>query len=173
MMRLRFIVAYIALAWCLVPGGASAQITLPTARAGSACSFGSLQFGAIGMPNIAATDIPGPQGNEIRQVYRVFYVAEDRGNRSVGFAGWLASSFDGRYGFATPGTPSSQDSLHLFILQVEPTNPELLPLASWVRALVAKTRQSPSPTTDALLRARIVGTALSPCFDKPWDGKAE
>ena len=150
------------------------RLSPPIARAGSSCTFGPYRFSAIGVVlpyRIGEADIPGPHGNEVKQIYRVF-VSYRAGNvLHTDFAGWLTVSFRNRYTFTPSGLVTSFKSLALVTLTVNPGDPERLPVGQWISRIVYIAHVVP----DARMRGIEYGTesttALSPCFAHDWDGR--
>lgn len=142
----------------------------PSPHAGNSCTFGTLRSGAIGMPN-GATDVPGPTGNEVNQIYRVFYSSVDSaGIETSGFAGWLYASFDGKLRFSLGALPTPAASYPLESLAVQVGNPNDLPLKAWTTRIVGNRHLN--SLARKLLGSRITSTALAPCFAEAWDGKS-
>jgi hypothetical protein len=139
-------------------------------HAGSTCSFGPYQFGAIGNPILAGPDVQGPNGNEVNDVERVFFIVP--GVR-VGFAGWVAHSFDGRYAYSPAVSPLETPNTLIggARIRVELDHPDRLPLASWLTQLVDYSKDPLTDNLQAVVAGQTVATALSPCFAAPWDGK--
>ena len=149
---------------------------LPIPRAGLSCTFGPYRFGAIGLVVDGERDRPGPHGNEVKQIYRVFFVSGRRSTETVGFAGWLASTFDNKFWFASSPSMvrnrSAQAQLLLnTMLLVRPGDQGSLPLAIWFRSLVAKTHYSPTTRMQRIIDGRHISTAISACFSRNWNGK--
>ncbi|MBV8726731.1 MAG: hypothetical protein JO233_03015, partial [Candidatus Eremiobacteraeota bacterium] len=150
-------------ALCFVPPlafAATLDDTLPAAHPGSTCTFGEYRFGAVGNPIMAGPDIAGPRGNEVNDVQRVFYIA---GGVRVGFAGWLAHSFDGRFAY-TPAASSLEASNTLIgtnSIAVSVDRPDRLPLASWIKQLEAYSKYPLTDNLRAIVSAKTVNTALA------------
>jgi hypothetical protein len=149
---------------------AVANVPLEVPHAGSTCSFGLYQFGAIGNPILAGPDVQGPNGNEINGVQRVFFIVP--GVR-VGFAGWVAHSFDGRYAYSPAVSPLETTNTLIggARIRVELDHPDRLPLAGWITQLADYAKDPLTDNLRAVVAAQTVATALSPCFAAPWDGK--
>ena len=139
-----------------------------TAHAGSTCSFGDARSGAIGMPN-GATDIPGINGNEVNQIYRIFYVGRRGSREETGFAGWLYASFDGKLRFALAGPATYADASPLRSLSVHIANWNKMPLGDWAKGISGAGKRS--RLVDDLIATDMVQRVASPCFAQTWDGK--
>ncbi len=61
---------------------ASEAFVLPAPYAGAVCTFGLEKYGAIGL-SLPGVDIPGLNGTEVKQIYRVFYKTELNGKDRV------------------------------------------------------------------------------------------
>jgi hypothetical protein len=145
-----------------LPGGPSFVNTIP--RAGSVCTFGSNRDGAIGLPIGGGPDRPGVTGNEIRNIYRVFYTSSTANGSVTGLAGWLAQSFDGQTSFR----PADSLSIGNYSILVSVFDVNRLPLKTWVTRMV---NQLKLPVDVDSLHLENAATAISPCFAQPWDGK--
>lgn len=148
---------------------------LVPAKAGSSCSFGLYHSGAVGLVILSGPDVPGAAGNEVNNVYRVFYglPGTETSPPRVGLAGWLMSSFDGRYAFAPAvlQNETPQTLIGNFRLDVDVIRPDQLPLASWLTTLAEISKSPLTAELRAITNAKSVATAVSPCFSEPWDGK--
>jgi hypothetical protein len=148
----------------------------PSAVAGAVCTFGPYHYGAIGLVLDGAPDRPGIHGNEIKQVYRVFYRSERRGRVEIGFAGWLAATFDGYFWF-TPSPPivgiasTWNSGLAYDAISVVIVHPNRLPLVAWVSELRKHAGVTPRASMLDIIHAHHVVTALSPCFAHDWNGR--
>lgn len=143
-----------------------APLVTAVAKAGSVCTFGSDKYGAIGLPIAGGPDRPGVSGNEVRDIYRVFYTSWTPSGPVTGFAGWLKQSFDGRTAFAP--AVSLAPRLANFSVIVSVSDANKLPLAQWVTTLARTLKVG---VDVANLHLGDAATAVSPCFAHPWDGK--
>ncbi|GAC1393472.1 MAG: hypothetical protein NVSMB31_12910 [Vulcanimicrobiaceae bacterium] len=141
---------------------------MSTPHAGAACKFGDMQSAPIGFP-MGAADSPGIHGNEVKQVYRIFYAYKSVGG-GVAFAGWLLASFDGRY-FYNPTASSKTHAIGIRSVAVVPKQAENLPLSEWAKTLLSKSNGAEADEVRAIASATIVSTALSPCFGSEWSSK--
>ncbi len=159
-----------------VPLRSSAGImSLPAPRAGSICTFGPYHYGAIGnvSPGAHLPDRPGPHGNEIRQIYRVFISYRLGTAYFTGLAGFITKSFQGKYAFSPAGRPTVTFDLALWSVVISPPkDPAHLPIARWMHRIVSNTTFHPKPDQRQLdiMRGTELETAVSPCFSHDWDG---
>jgi hypothetical protein len=147
---------------------ASAVSERPVAPAhqGSTCSYGaysSVPVGAV-IPSVAEPDRPGPNGNEVRDIARVFFMTA---KHQWEFAGWLTTAFDGRQAF----TPAGRTSLlaNLLSISVRVADKSHLPLGAWMHVL-ASHRGAFDPALKPLTVGEPTATNVEPCFTAPWDG---
>jgi hypothetical protein len=124
----------------------------------------------------AGPDKRGPAGNEVKDIQRIFFVipATENNPLTVGFAGWLTSSFDGRFAYTPASSPgeSPQTGIGGDVLVVVPVRGDRLPLRSWLTVITQRMHDAPPAGLAPLLTAKSVATALSPCFSEPWDGRS-
>lgn len=148
---------------------------LPTAHAGSYCSFGPYKMGAVGnvLPSLSEADKgSGPKSNEVNQIYRTFYAYQTASGTETGFAGWLTASFDGRFAFTPAGIPTAEKQLALWSLTVPNEASSTLPVDVWVQRLGKMSGAKADPAVSALLRpGRVLQTLLVPCFAHAWSGE--
>ncbi len=164
----------------LQPASASAGSRLlePSAVAGAVCTFGPYHYGAIGSVLDGAPDRPGIHGNEVQQIYRVFFRSKRRGRATIGFAGWLASTFDGHFWFTPSPTivgnaASRASSLANDAISVVVVHAHRLPLGAWISELREHAGVPPTVSMLDVLRSHQVATALSPCFAHNWNGTSQ
>jgi len=166
----------IAVVFALAAMPANADASLPSAHAGSTCTFGPYRTIGIGLVLGAGPDKRGPAGNEVKDIQRIFFAipATESKPLTVGFAGWLTSSFDGRFAYTPASFPgeSPQTGIGGDVLVVVAAHGDRLPLQSWVTAITQRTHDAPTAALAPLLTAKSVATALSPCFAEPWDGRS-
>jgi len=156
----------------IVLGGAASSAPLGKALGGLPCQFGPYEYWALGNP-LMGPDKPGKTGNEIKQIYRVFYSrSPDSPAVRRSFGGWLLATFDKRFAYAPPALPRQRDQFHLASVEVPPPNdPRHLPLTKWVRQVAAFTKTEILPQELAGLEGSPqTSTALSQCFSSDWDG---
>ncbi len=141
----------------------------PFARAhqGSTCSYGAYSSVPVGLviPSTAEPDRPGPTGNEVRDIARVFYTT---GKGGSGFAGWLSTAFDGRRAFSPAGLASQLGAIPMS-MTVQVADESHLPLGTWLRVL-ANHHSVFDPALDPLKAAEPASTYVEPCFTASWDG---
>jgi hypothetical protein len=150
----------------LVATVGASPITPPPVHQGSQCFFGPFRSATIGAVQSGAPDTPGPRGNEVYDVYRVFFVTVERANPVSGFAGFLTMSFDGRTSFMPASLPTAE-GVQSWVFE-DVVDPAHLPLGSWLR-IVADHWGRHDPSLDVLF-TEPVATAVTPCFAGPWDG---
>jgi len=147
-------------------GAVASPLTEPPATQGATCSFGPYHFGAIGnvLPSVAESDRRGPRGNEVNAISRVFYALRN-GHQppAVGFAGWLTSSFDGRYAFTPIGSAVS-------VAVVAPSSLDRLPLPTLLKPIARAGGIDSSIRPLVSAKSSAVSTAVAPCFATQWDG---
>jgi len=151
----------------------SAELYGPAARAGSSCTFGPYRFGAVGsvLPALNEPDKTGNGGNEVNQIYRIFFVTTSNTGMHYGFAGWITQSFDARYAFTPASLVSKSANLGLLSLRIpKPEDPTALPLRTWIERLEKLSHRGQTPEVAPLLSANQTWTAISPCFARPWNG---
>lgn len=171
-------IANLVLAASMLTAGANMQstLTLPAPHPGTACHFGSYLSAPIGFPISvkSGTDIPGPHGNEVKQIYRIFYARESKGKTSANFAGWLYATLDGKYAFAIGGLATTERTAPLWLVEVTPSqvsSADHLPLSTWVRTLLAETHVVPDATMQDIMSTTSTSTAAARCFSYSWSGK--
>lgn len=164
-------VAYVALAGMSL-AMASTITTRPFARAqqGSVCSYWVYSSTSVGLviPSAAEPDKPGPAGNEVRDIARVFFTTADK---QTEFAGWLTTAFDGRRAF-TPAGVVSQLGAFPMSMTVQFTDESHLPLGAWLREL-ASYHSVFDPALQQLTVGEPASTHIERCFTAPWDGSPE
>jgi len=95
-------------------------IAAPAATQGSRCTFGTYKSGSVGL-SLRGIDKPGPHGDEINAIYRVFYVVINEKRSPVsGFAGFLYSSFDGSFDFVPMLNDPLSSKYSASVLRVDP-----------------------------------------------------
>lgn len=155
-----------------MPSVASATTIRPSAPARQAaiCRYFAYLSTPIGLvlPSVVEPDRPGPNGNEVTNVARVFFSSRVDQLPASRFAGWLTTSFDGRYAF-TPAGVASQLGASPMSLTVRPDDEHRLPLGTWLRTL-ATAHSVFDPSLKPLLSGERVSTTLEPCFTSAWDG---
>lgn len=145
-------------------------IVPPAIHQGASCVLGpyrSVQIGAV-LPSTAEPDRAGPSGNEVNNVYRVFFITTNRPQPVSGFAGWLSTSFDRRLAFTPAGlvTPTGVP----MSVTARADDPTHLELNSWMRVL-ASHHSVFDQSLQILLADENVQTVVSPCFASPWQGE--
>ncbi len=137
------------------------------AHQGSTCSYGSYSSIAVGLliPSAAEPDRPGPNGNEVRDIARVFFTTA---KHNWEFAGWLTTAFDGRRAFTPAGLASQLGNIPMSI-SVRVADKSHLPLGAWMRVLTSHHGVF-DPALKPLLMGEPAATRVEPCFTARWDG---
>jgi hypothetical protein len=156
----------------LLTAAQSGAAVLPAPHAGATCTVGPYRLGAIGMPLPTAGgregDRPGAHGNEIAQIFGIFYYETPRNPLTLRFGGWLVQSFDGRYNYAPAERNESSTAAGHALSVAPPTAPTSLPLHNWIMQLEARGSGAVTPANPSA----NASTVVAPCFSKAWDGKA-
>jgi hypothetical protein len=108
-------------------------------------------------------------------VYRIFYIVPESPTAvpTVGFAGWLASSFDGHFAYTPPTlqNDAQQTAIGSSMLFVTPDRMDRLPVGSWLSQITQHLHVEPPAQLSPILTAKSVETTVSSCFSGPWDGQ--
>jgi hypothetical protein len=149
-------------------------IAPPAAAQGSRCTFGTYKSGSVGL-SLRGIDKPGPHGNEINAIYRVFYVViNEKGPPVSGFAGFLYSSFDGSFDFAPMLNDPLSAKYTASVLRVDPPSSlNQIPLVAWITALAKVDNLEPQLQLLRSAAPGSVSTAISPCFSAPVDANPD
>ncbi len=142
---------------------------LPKAIDGAtACNWENTNGGALGLvlPSSNRGDIPGPNGNEISQMFRIFALVPDKGNiETTHFVGWLAESRGGEVDFAPVGVNAT---IRVDLSQV---SADRLPINQWLERILANTRivrilhvSGGDQRIRKLAKSRYSLTAIAPCY---------
>ncbi len=143
---------------------------MASARQAATCTYGAYSSIPIGLvlPSVVEPDRPGPNGNEVRNITRVLFSSRADQLPASGFAGWLTTSFDGRYAFTPAGVASQLGAIPMSVT-VRPDDEHNLPLGDWLRTL-STAHGVFDPSLKPLLSGERVSTTLEPCFTAAWDG---
>lgn len=128
------------------------------ARCGTAPFAASRALGDPLPANEHEGDIPGPAGNEIRQIYRIYARADGKQ------IGWLFRSFDNRYAFEATAPELQFGVLALRGSQAPPP----YKVNSWIREMETSLHRR----VGAAYRRSLAGdrVVLRACFAPEWNG---
>jgi hypothetical protein len=119
-------------------------------------------------------EITGPHGNDVAQIYRLWYSVTDGPQHE--FAGWFYQTFDGKYYFQ-PVSPAVAKGAVLGE-SMRDISPSHIPLGTWMRNGTELAHRTGSTMAkllaknNLLLRSadRQITTELDPCYSHAWDG---
>lgn len=141
-------------------------------KPGARCWWGPMHSSGLGVVLDGRPDRPGPSGNEIKQIYRTFYILGDRNGTSQGLAGWVMQTFNGETWFqpVSEEVARAQGSIAITTFR----HADNVPVQSWMKALsrfAPPVGFTPDPQQARLIAAPHVQTLIVPCFAPMWNGR--
>ena len=157
--------AFCAVTVCVImwlSSTSAAVLSLPLPKDGMLCHWGVFLGGPIGMvlPTSGAPDTPGPNGNEIDQVYRIFGLSRNtsRGEKTF-FIGWLLRSRAHEYNFVPKGVNGA-----LFVKFGRSFHGSV---NAWLDTMKKREPRAFAGDLAAIAARHLTNVAFAPCFKDP------